>query len=347
MNKTTPPEKKKIQRESSFELIRILSQIMIVLYHICYIWQSGDYKNEAFFKTVSIPLHIGVILFVLLSGYFTIKPTSKGFIKFMGIFLVYDAFEVSYNLLTANNGITVLKQMLFLSSSHFWFIKTYLFLFLSSPILNMWLKYASHKQRWYMIMVFFFVACWMGTTKGDSSMSTGKNLVNFMFLYLIGNQLSYYKEKWANLKTRNLLLAYIILTSIIVIPHYCFFGTMVSKVIFRLSFPYCSPIILVSSILFFMIIGKIKIQNKWINYVAASSLAIYLIHGSRPFLPTLHSTVTGYIQTFTDSESLLLMVYLLYSILVVAFCVFTDKMFTPVWSIINKTGVKIYNKFGF
>ena len=76
MNKFAPPTEPQIactQRNSAFELLRILSQVFIVLYHICYIWQGKEYSNQPFFQAVSIPLHIGVVVFVLLSGYFTIK----------------------------------------------------------------------------------------------------------------------------------------------------------------------------------------------------------------------------------------------------------------------------------
>ena len=65
------------QRESSFELLRILSQVFIVLYHICYLWQGKEYSCQPFFQAVSTPLHIGVVVFVLLSGYFTIKLSKR------------------------------------------------------------------------------------------------------------------------------------------------------------------------------------------------------------------------------------------------------------------------------
>lgn len=74
-------------RESSFELIRILAQFFIVFYHIFlfFIYPTTD---EPFHKAIWLPLHIGVILFVLISGYFCIKPSIKGFIKLIGMMVV-------------------------------------------------------------------------------------------------------------------------------------------------------------------------------------------------------------------------------------------------------------------
>lgn len=116
------------KRQSQYELLRLISQFYIVLYHICYMWQ-GSLKNNPFFQAIGIPLHIGVIIFVLLSGFFTINATSKGLIKLLGIFIVYDSSEIIYNLINTDSIRQSIKHLALLSDTHFWFIKTYLILF--------------------------------------------------------------------------------------------------------------------------------------------------------------------------------------------------------------------------
>ena len=348
MYKITPPNNNEnlsgTQRNSSFELLRILSQVFIVLYHICYIWQGKEYSSQAFFQAVSIPLHIGVVVFVLLSGYFTIKLRVSGFVKLLGIFFVYCLPEVIYSVATSKNMLHTIRSLMFFSNSHFWFVKTYLYLFLVSPILNLWLKKATERQRWYMVAVFAFIACYMATSKGDGSLSDGKNLTNFIYFYLVGNQLYYYKDKWMKIKTSNLLLCYVVFNMAILILEYFMFGNIVGKMIKSLSFPYSSPLILIGAVLFFMIIGKQQIQSRFINYVAASSLAIYLIHGSRPYLPALHGVVCGYLQVVTGNNLLLFCSYILYTLVVISACVCIDKGLTPVWNVINHTGRRLQEK---
>lgn len=329
------------QRDSSFELLRILSQIFIVLYHICYIWQGKDYSSQPFFQAVSIPLHIGVVVFVLLSGYFTIKLKASGLIKLLGIFIVYSLPEVIYNVVSSNNMLHTVRSLMFFSNSHFWFVKTYLFLFLVSPMINLWLKNATERQRWYMIAVFAFIACYMATSLGDKSLTTGKNLTNFIYFYLVGNQLYYYRDRWMNIKTNILLLCYVVFNVVILTSEYFMYGNIVGKIIKRLSFPYSSPMILIGAVMFFMIIAKQHIQSRLINYVAASSLAIYLIHGSRPYLPELHGAVCGYLQVVTGNNILLLGSYTVYTLIVITACVCIDKCLTPIWNIINKTGRRL------
>lgn len=76
------------QRESSFELMRLVSMFLIVLYHLFLFFLHPLYEND-FYKAIQIPLHIGVLLFVLISGYFGIKATPKGLLKLIGMMFVY------------------------------------------------------------------------------------------------------------------------------------------------------------------------------------------------------------------------------------------------------------------
>ena len=344
MYKNTPPHTFRSdnlninQRNSSFELLRILSQVLIVLYHICYIWQGKEYSSQPFFQAVCVPLHIGVVVFVLLSGYFTIKLKFSGLLKLLGIFLVYCLPEVIYNVMTAKDMIHSMRSLMFFSDSHYWFVKTYLYLFLVSPMINLWLKNASERERWYMVCVFAFIACYMAMSKGDKSVLNGKNLVNFIYFYLVGNQLYYYKDKWMKAKTYKLVAFYLTFTTIVMLIMLIVPGNM-SKGIKALSFPYHSPLILVGAVLFFMIIGKQHLQSRLINYIAASSLAIYLIHGSRPYLPLLHGYVCRYMQSLTEQNIALLGMYFIYTLVIIGVCVTLDKCLSPLWTQINKLGM--------
>ena len=303
-----------------------------------------EYRSQPFFQAVSIPLHIGVVVFVLLSGYFTIKLKPSGLVKLLGIFIIYCLPEVIYSVATSKSMLHTIRSLMFFSNSHFWFVKTYLYLLLVSPMINLWLKNATERQRWYMVAVFAFIACYMATSMGDKSLSTGKNLANFIYFYLVGNQLYYYRDKWMNIKTSHIVLCYIIFNVMILTLGYYMYGNIVGKMIKWLSFPYGSPLILVGAIMFFMIIGKQHIQSRFINYVAASSLAIYLIHGSRPYLPMLHGEVCGYLQGVTDNNLYLFGSYMVYTLIVITACVVIDKCLTPVWNIINYTGKRLQER---
>ena len=246
-------------RNSSFELLRILSQIYIVLYHFCSIWNANNLNQDRFFTSIVIPLHIGVVVFVLISGYFTIKATSKGLIKLLGIFLVYRLIELAGGAL--QHGISF-KDVLVLTRSHWWFINVYLCLFLVSPLLNLWLNKASEKQRWYMMVAFFFAASYMAMG-GVKSMANGKNLVNFILFYLVGNQLYYYKDKWISISTKKVALVYVLFNLLLFIASYYLYGTKGQGIINMMCFKYSSPLLLLNAILFFILVGKLNFHSNF------------------------------------------------------------------------------------
>ena len=172
-----------------------MSQFYIVFCHTFLLFIAKE-SDEQIYKAIQMPLHIGVIVFVLLSGYFSIKPSSKKLIKLLSIFVVYTMPETIYTLTHSDNTMKTVHSLFILSYTHFWFIKTYLFLFLVSPMLNFYWDNSSKAQRIYMTAALGFVAVYMATTHGDKSMLSGKNLVNFMFLYYVGRLIWQYKEKW-------------------------------------------------------------------------------------------------------------------------------------------------------
>ena len=214
------------------------------------------------------------MVFVLLSGYFTIKLRISGLVKLLGIFFVYCLPEVIYSVATAKDSLHTVRSLMFFSNSHFWFVKTYLYLFLVSPMINLWLKNATERQRWYMVAVFAFIACYMAISMGDNSLSNGKNLANFIYFYLVGNQLYYYRDRWMNIKTSNLVLCYIIFNVVILTLEYYTYGNIVGKMIMKLSFPYSSTLILIGDVMLFMLVGTQHIQSCFIIYDAESSFAV-------------------------------------------------------------------------
>ncbi len=332
------------KRISSFELLRILSQFFIVLYHICYIWQ-GPISQRPFFLAVSIPLHIGVIIFVLLSGYFTIKASSRGLIKLLGVFIVYSAFDILYRIFLSTSLVEAINYLMVLSRTNFWFIRTYILLYLVSPMLNMWLNNANRKQRWYMLMCLGFSSCYLAMSGGDNNMLDGKTLVNFMFLYCVGNQLKMERKYWQDFRTCYVIMIYALLNAIIFILEYLY-GTQLGTMLYKFCFLYSSPVLLVNAIIFFILFARLDIKSNMVNSIASSSLAIYLIHGNTFVIDKIHVPFAHWIQQYTTQSVVLFGAYILYTLFVILVCIAIDKSFSPLWNIIQKGGDKVYRKYG-
>jgi len=67
-------------RESNFELLRLIAMLFIVWYHLlCFFVVKID--DAPVYKAMYLPLHVAVICFVLISGYFRIRPSVRGIAK--------------------------------------------------------------------------------------------------------------------------------------------------------------------------------------------------------------------------------------------------------------------------
>ena len=70
-----------LNRKSNFELLIIVSQLYIILYHIfCFF----IYPNTeiAFHKAIQMTFHVGVIDFVLISGYLVLNLLQKDLLSY-------------------------------------------------------------------------------------------------------------------------------------------------------------------------------------------------------------------------------------------------------------------------
>lgn len=340
------PKNKIITRESNFELLRLLSQFYIVLYHI-FLMFIYPQSSQMLYRALQIPLHVGVVVFVLISGFFSIKASSKGFIKLIGIFFLYSLPEVIYNFTHSDDTLHSLKSLLFFSNSHFWFIKTYLYLYLISPMLNTFWIESSRKMQIYITTALGFISIYMALVMGDNSVSDGKNLVNFMFLYFIGRFIWLYRPKWEQISNKIYICIYIVFNILIVGSYLIFHDSILGTIIWRLCFPYCSIFLILNSILIFIVVGKIKFQSEFINKLASSSLAIYLIHANRPYFIGAIGYCAGLILQNSGNYLLVITMCTILAFIVLIVAITIDNLLSPLWIILKKIGDRVYLKLGF
>lgn len=334
------------QRESSFELIRIIAQFMIVLYHILLV-AIYPQTNINFYKATWTFLHIGVPLFVLISGYFGIKPSIKGLIKLIGTIFILQVPLLFINYFyNGGNWIDLIKINLFVSYTPFWFMRTYLFLYLLSPIINLYLKNITFRHRILLLFILFYISHYIGTLGSDPSLLDGKNVITFLFFYAIGNTLHHYRKYWDKLSYKWLTISYAILNITLIILFTYSSNTIIQGAFYyRICYAYCSPILLLNAIIFFIIIGRLKFYSQWINKIAKSSLSIYLLHGSPIIIYNLISPYAISLNNHLHNGILFIIALVLLTIVILSACIIIDNILTPVWKIINRLGDYLQNKY--
>lgn len=325
-------------RESSFELIRIIAQYFIVLYHL-YCFFVYPTTNNSLHKAIWLPLHIGVILFVLISGYFRIKASIRGLIKLVGMmFVLYIPLAIPDLWLSTITDKKIQETFFFVSASPFWFMRTYLFLYLISPVLNTYINKSTNKQLLSLGISLFFISIYCGTISYDSSLLMGKNLPTFMFLYVLGYILNRFKTDWQKIKTYKFAILFILYNTFIIVLFSFWHGPLSNMIFNRLCFMYCSVGLLISSILFFMWIGKLQFHSSFVNYIAKSSITIYMLHGANLIFYQLIGPVVSRVLNFGFTEIIQFLLLSLIALLIISCCVIIDKMLNPVWNQLDKFG---------
>lgn len=325
-------------RKSNFEALRLISMFFIVLYHILF-FIIVNVDDSIVYKVLWLPLHVGVICFVLISGYFHIKPSLRGIVK-----LIYPlvVFYLPLTIWELSHGIGNTNNLLFFSKSPYWFIRTYLCLFLVSPVLNAFLT--SHKHRLYLLSSLGFIAIYMGI-QDEPSLNTGKNVVLFMFVYVLGDCLKTYKNIYDNWKFKYVICIYLVYNVLIMLLYVNCQGTIISKTIWSLGYQYYGPLLILNAMLLFVLFAKVQFKSRIINSFAASVFAIYIIHHQNYVLESVIKPVSLWIHGLSDSPIVVLSYLSVQTLAIMLICIFIDKLFSPIWKFItlfvNKLEVKI------
>jgi surface polysaccharide O-acyltransferase-like enzyme len=329
-------------RNSSIELVRLLAMFMIVLYHLI-LFFIEPVNSDPIYKAIQIPLHIGVILFVLISGYFGINPTFRGFFKITCIVAVYFLpLRLWYVYKMEMGGMAMLDSFHVLSKTPYWFVRTYLCLYLISPFINKCLKDITFRERLYYIVVFAIIAVYLGMLQCDITLIDGKNIANFILIYIIGDTIRKEHNRWKQFSNLSFVLCFLFFNVVLVTLYIACRDTVISDMVWNWSFPYYSPFLLVSSVLFFIPFTRFTIHSRFINYVAVSVFSIYVIHHQPTILDKCMRPVVNTLYSVTNENVWeCLGMLIVFAVFVMIISVTIDKLLSPLWHGLDTIGKTI------
>lgn len=272
----------KCSRNSNVELLRLTCMFLIVIRHL---FQRGasvacnnDMSNmDVFIGTFFDPFcFCAVNVFVLISGYFGIKLKVNSFVSLYIRCAIYGLLCYCVHLYMNGGSLGrygFTHNCLLALSNTRWFIQAYIGLLLFSPILNLCIKNID-KQTYMVFLILLTIANVYFGWFGDSNVNkNGCNVVNFVYLYFIGRYIKIYNltiGKWKSLAIYvicSLLLGVLSVTS----SGYAYY-------IFHEK--YNNPILIIESVALLCFFVSLNFKSKFINWLAKSSIAIYLIHSN-------------------------------------------------------------------
>lgn len=276
-------------RESNIELLRIVAMLLVMVVHACFKSISAPTQQEIavapidsflrfFGESASI---ICVNVFVIISGWFGIKAKFSRISEFVFQVWFFGAFMYLSLLLlglTEAEGVKGwIKMMIFFDH---WFVKSYIILYLFSPVLNAFIAQASQKQLAWLIIAYYSIQTLYGFYFEQGWFANGYSPLSFIGLYMLARYIRLYPlnvtmfGKWKD------ILIYLCLT--ITISLIAFYLTKHGHSYWHM-YAYSSPLVILSAVYFFLFFSKLSFSSKFINWVAVSCFAAYLVHMDNHF----------------------------------------------------------------
>lgn len=321
------------QRQSNIELLRCFAMLCIIVYHLCLFALGGVPTGTKLYQALQIPLHIGVPLFVLISGYFGIRFSLKGLMRLCSKGYFYFVPLAVIPMLVYNTGGVkdVLKSIFIFGFDAQWYLNTYLYLFLFSPIINRYLENITKSQRFYMLAILTFMSVYIGNvTEGDISLVEGKNLTNFLLLYTLGNTIRHNQNLINGCSQTKLVTSYLLFNALLVVGF--MYVPLLAGKIWKYSYAYDSPIIMVNSVWIFAIFSKLDVKSRFVNWMGSGVFACYLLQCPAILWKNCFERPIQYIYGFVNEPWQILPIMVLYAAVAMLIMGSIDKVLNPIWN---------------
>lgn len=358
-------------RKSNFELLRIVSMLFIVIYHVIVhgkvLENSNNEMISLIMEIIIFAIIVHVNLFVLLTGYFQVQKKFN----FKKVWSITNA-SLFYKIIIMTilaiigvislNGVTIIQEISPINVHDYWFIKYYLYLYCISPFLNKLANALTKKEYFRMIVVLFILFAIIPYLTGAKAFdNNGFTLYNFVFLYLIGGYLKLYnvKDSYIFKRATKQLYRFVLLLIFFccIIINFSMYkmtgqlkliGSIPNEIfgsIEPMSMLYSNPIVIIQTVSFFLFFETLDFQNKMINYISKLTFGIYLIHDNiflTKFIYKWLKVDFGPFKSYTFIFNVLLAVIIIFVV-----CGFIEALRQIIFKFIynRKISKKVRNKY--
>lgn len=282
LDKTTIDSAK---RQTNIEILRIVAMFLVLAVHANF-YSLGtptaatiaeNPVGSAIRIVLCVTCCMCVNLFILISGWFSIKPSLRGFAKFAFQCLYFSIGIYAVMLLTGNAQISLLDiSRCFYFTSWDWFVKAYIGLYIIAPALNALVDKINKKQLQYFLVSFYLFQTIYSIRGSAPFIESGYSTFSFIGLYMIGRYLSKYGLPTVYNKQ---LIGFTILPILLTSTLYYFDASKDAFMFSGMCLSYANPIMIIAASALTILFSRLKVgYNRYINFISASAFAAYLFH---------------------------------------------------------------------
>lgn len=282
-------------RQSNIELLRVIAMFLVMVVHADYFALGSPNLADMKIAPVSTVARIFVEaisiccvnVFVLISGYFGIRPKKSSLMNFL--FQILFFFVMLYGAClaigTASFCFQGILQCFCLTSAN-WFIKAYLLLFILAPVLNAFIEKGDRKLHRNVLIGFYSIQTIYGCLFSADFFGNGYSTLSFIGLYLLARYINIYAPKWSKLNKIDDISLYLL--CVVLITGITLLGFNLDKNTEILMFTYINPLVIIESVALLLFFSKLNFTSRFINWMAASSFAVYLVHANPNILKGIY-----------------------------------------------------------
>ena len=279
-------------RDSNMELLRLVAMLLIMVVHANFralpkpdALAIAANPSSAFLQFLTEGFSIvGVNVFVMLSGWYGIRPRLVRFSEliFQVLFFGILCLGVEY-IVSGQMPKGAVFSLLILDAGDYWFVKVYLALYLFAPVLNIFVEHATRRQfEQLLLAVFAFMFLFGWLFKATTWLGEGYSLPWFMSLYLLARYMRVHRPWFTQFSRGVDLTIYLgvvafLTVAVFILRHYNLGGIL---------YFYCCPVVVLGAMYLLLFFSKLP-PSLWegpgvgfINWLGISALSIYLTHSS-------------------------------------------------------------------
>ena len=294
----------KNKRQSGFELLRIISMLMIIAMH----YMTKGMKIEKLSIDCSMTNVIYWIIYALcvssvnayvfISGYFAtdskwnLKKLIRLWAQVLSYSIIVPLIMSAFGAFDLKGASLSVKQQIFLpvTYEHYWFATAYIMLYLISYVLNVAISKLDKKS--YKTVLLALIAVFCGFKSIDPYLipwdKYGNDMIWFIILYLIGGYIRTYGLPFTDNKTKKetarfglVIYAAFSLITFLIAYAFSFIVRSTGKLEYYMDMTYCYNYVtvLIASIGLFAVFANMDIGHRpWINKIAKYTFGVYLLH---------------------------------------------------------------------
>lgn len=269
-------------RLANIELLRIIAMMAVIIVHLdgaalglpTPTLESWHIPSDVWRIIVEAITIVGVNCFTLISGYFGIRASGRGLVRFtlmcmfysIGIFCAVSAVRPSTFSVEG-----LIESFMVFTHTDLWYVPAYLILYLLSPMLNAAVNLLPLRRFTLWLGLLVLANVWMGWFNGATFNPTGYTPMQLIMVYLLGRWLALV---FPGCKERRLRLigaaTYIGATAVTALM-----ATLMPPL---QAYAYNAPWTLVASLGLFTLFASTPFHSRAVCTMARGAFAAYIIH---------------------------------------------------------------------